>query len=285
VLVEPISLGKELTCAVMGDKPLGVIEIVPGGEVPTTMRRNTRPAAPGICCRRDAPAVYEECRRLSLWRIARVAAAASPRADFRYDDARAGLSGALLPGGEHPAGHDRKPRWCLEMAAHRRYFLRRNSCVGWSKTPRWNGGRRRRIYRDRHRRDPGTSIDGRRSSNPSRPSALITNGTLAILADDDPFRRAAPRGEYEYRGAKTKRSPIGGAGLFRVWLLFSAAWLMGWIIYLIQWTACAAASKQPAILWSYRSAFRPLIAFFFSAWPPAGRSALSSRRKSFLAPE
>ncbi len=63
VLCERYIAGKELTCAVMGDRALDVIEIVPTTNS-TTTRPNTRPAARNICCRRRFRRdVYAECQR------------------------------------------------------------------------------------------------------------------------------------------------------------------------------------------------------------------------------
>ena len=78
VLVEPYIPGKELTCAVMGDKALDVIEIVAATNS-TTTKPNTRPAAPSIFCRRQFYQQFtNEVRRMALRRIVRLAAAASP---------------------------------------------------------------------------------------------------------------------------------------------------------------------------------------------------------------
>jgi D-alanine-D-alanine ligase len=93
VLVEPYIPGKELTCAVMGDKALGVIEIVantkfydyeakyaPGGS------RHLLPA--------PIPAdVYAEVQRLSLAAHRALGCRGISRADFRYDDGAAGTAG------------------------------------------------------------------------------------------------------------------------------------------------------------------------------------------------
>jgi D-alanine-D-alanine ligase len=93
VLVEPYIAGKELTCAVMGDKALGVIEIVantrfydyeakyaPGGS------RHLLPA--------PIPAeVYEEVRRLSLAAHRALGCRGISRTDFRYDDTLSGTTG------------------------------------------------------------------------------------------------------------------------------------------------------------------------------------------------
>jgi D-alanine-D-alanine ligase len=93
VLVEPYIPGKELTCAVMGDRALGVIEIVaatrfydyeakyaPGGS------RHLLPAP-------IAPEVYAACQRLAVEAHAALACRGVSRADFRWDDSRPGLDG------------------------------------------------------------------------------------------------------------------------------------------------------------------------------------------------
>jgi D-alanine-D-alanine ligase len=88
VLVEPFIPGKELTCAVMGDKALDVIEIIantrfydyeakyaPGGST------HLLPAAVSVD-------VYEECRRLAVLAHAALGCRGVTRADFRYDDTK-----------------------------------------------------------------------------------------------------------------------------------------------------------------------------------------------------
>jgi D-alanine-D-alanine ligase len=93
VLVEHYIPGKELTCAVMGDRALGVIEIVantkfydyeakyaPGGS------RHLLPA--------PIPAdVYEEVRRLSIAAHRALGCRGVSRTDFRYDDTLGGTKG------------------------------------------------------------------------------------------------------------------------------------------------------------------------------------------------
>jgi D-alanine-D-alanine ligase len=93
VLVEPFIAGKELTCAVMGDKALGVIEIVPA----TKFYDFEAKYAPGGS-RHLLPApvsaeVYEECRRLSLAAHHALSCRGVTRTDFRYDDSKPGLAG------------------------------------------------------------------------------------------------------------------------------------------------------------------------------------------------
>ncbi len=93
VLVEPYIPGKELTCAVMGDRALGVIEIVattkfydyeakyaPGGS------KHLLPA--------PVPAeIYEACRKLSLAAHNALGCRGVTRSDFRYDDTKPGTVG------------------------------------------------------------------------------------------------------------------------------------------------------------------------------------------------
>jgi D-alanine-D-alanine ligase len=93
VLVERYIPGKELTCAVMGDRSLDVIEIVastrfydyeakyaPGGS------RHLLPAP-------ISPFVYQEVRRLALKAHHALGCRGVTRADFRYDDRGAGTEG------------------------------------------------------------------------------------------------------------------------------------------------------------------------------------------------
>jgi len=93
LLAEPFIAGKELTCGVMGDKALGVIEVVhmlkfydyeakyaPGGS------KHLLPAP-------IAPDVYEEVQRLSVAAHQALGCRGVTRADFRYDDSKPGIEG------------------------------------------------------------------------------------------------------------------------------------------------------------------------------------------------
>ena len=95
VLVETFIAGKELTCAVMGDKALDVIEIVP------TVRFYDYEAkyAPGgskhLLPAPVKPNVYQETRRLALLAHRAVGCRGVSRADFRYDERRQGTDGLV----------------------------------------------------------------------------------------------------------------------------------------------------------------------------------------------
>jgi len=93
VLCERFIAGKELTCAVMGDRALDVIEIVP------TVRFYDFEAkyAPGGS-KHQLPAilkpnVYQEVRRLALQAHRALGCRGVSRADFRFDDRMEGTQG------------------------------------------------------------------------------------------------------------------------------------------------------------------------------------------------
>ncbi len=107
VLVEPFIPGKELTCAVMGDHVLGVIEIVPATKFYDYEAKYTPGGSKHLLPAPIDPAVYEEARRLSLvaHRALRLPRRHPRRLPLRRQPARD--RGACLPGSEYPAGHDR----------------------------------------------------------------------------------------------------------------------------------------------------------------------------------
>jgi D-alanine-D-alanine ligase len=93
VLVEPYIPGKELTCAVMGDRALGVIEIVAAAKFYDYEAKYAPGGSKHILPAPIAPAVYEECRRLSLAAHQALGCRGVTRADFRFDDSLTGLQG------------------------------------------------------------------------------------------------------------------------------------------------------------------------------------------------
>jgi D-alanine-D-alanine ligase len=86
VLVERYIPGKELTCAVVGDKALGVIEIVPT----VTFYDYEAKYAPGgskhLLPAPITPDAYEATRRMTLAAHQALGCRGVSRADFRYDD-------------------------------------------------------------------------------------------------------------------------------------------------------------------------------------------------------
>ena len=95
VIVEKYIAGKELTCAVMGDQALGVIEIVP------TVRFYDYEAkyAPGgskhLLPAPVSPFVYQQVRELALGAHKALGCRGVSRADFRYDDRLEGTEGLV----------------------------------------------------------------------------------------------------------------------------------------------------------------------------------------------
>ena len=89
VLVERYVPGRELTVAVMGDRALGVCEIVPDAAASTTTQRNTPRAARSISCPAPVPpAAYEEALDIALRAHRALGCRGVSRADLRYDDTR-----------------------------------------------------------------------------------------------------------------------------------------------------------------------------------------------------
>ena len=119
MLVEPYIPGKELTCAVMGDKALGVIEIVPTTKFYDYEAKYAPGGSKHLLPAPVSPEIYEECRRLSLAAHRALGCRGVTRADFRYDDSLAGTQGPGLPGGEYPARHDRNLAGARACAARR----------------------------------------------------------------------------------------------------------------------------------------------------------------------
>jgi len=95
VIVEKYIAGKELTCAIMGEEALGVIEIVP------TVRfydYESKYAPGGSKHLLPAPVssfVYHQARRLALAAHRALGCRGVSRADFRYDDRIEGTGGLV----------------------------------------------------------------------------------------------------------------------------------------------------------------------------------------------
>jgi D-alanine-D-alanine ligase len=93
VLVEPYIPGKELTCAVMGDKALGVIEIVPTVKFYDYEAKYAPGGSKHLLPAPISPAVYAEVQRLSLTAHRALGCRGVTRSDFRYDDSATGVTG------------------------------------------------------------------------------------------------------------------------------------------------------------------------------------------------
>jgi D-alanine-D-alanine ligase len=95
LLVERYIPGKELTCAVLGDRALDVTEIV----ATTRFYDYEAKYAPGgsrhVLPAEISPFVYQEVRRLALKAHHALGCRGVTRADFRYDDSRTGTEGLV----------------------------------------------------------------------------------------------------------------------------------------------------------------------------------------------
>ena len=128
VLVEPYIPGKELTCAVMGDRALGVIEIVPTVKFYDYEAKYAPGGSKHLLPAPVASDVYEECRRLALEAHRALGCRGVTRTDFRYDDSKPGVQGlAVLEVNTQPGMTETS--LVPEMAAHAGTSF--EELVGW----------------------------------------------------------------------------------------------------------------------------------------------------------
>jgi D-alanine-D-alanine ligase len=86
VMVERYVAGKELTCAVMGDRALDVIEIVPTTRFYDYEAKYAAGGSKHVLPATILPNVYQEVRRLALHAHHALGCRGVSRSDFRYDD-------------------------------------------------------------------------------------------------------------------------------------------------------------------------------------------------------
>jgi D-alanine-D-alanine ligase len=95
VLCERYVAGKELTCAVMGDKALDVIEIVPTVRFYDFEAKYAPGGSKHLLPAPLKPNVYQEVRRLAVLAHQALGCRGVSRADFRYDDRMEGTRGLV----------------------------------------------------------------------------------------------------------------------------------------------------------------------------------------------
>jgi D-alanine-D-alanine ligase len=93
VMIEPFIPGKELTCAVIGDKATGVIEITTALKFYDYEAKYAPGGSKHILPAPVSSEVYEACRRIALAAHQALGCRGVTRADFRYDDSKPGTSG------------------------------------------------------------------------------------------------------------------------------------------------------------------------------------------------
>jgi D-alanine-D-alanine ligase len=117
VLVEPYIAGKELTCAVMGDKAFGVIEIVAATKFYDYEAKYAPGGSKHLLPAPVSSEVYQACQRIALAAHQALGCRGISRADFRYDDSKPGLEGlACLEVNTQPGMTETS--LVPEMAAH-----------------------------------------------------------------------------------------------------------------------------------------------------------------------
>jgi D-alanine-D-alanine ligase len=95
LLAEKYIPGKELTCAVMGDRALDVIEIVAATKFYDYEAKYAPGGSKHVLPAQISPFVYQEVRRLALKAHHALGCRGVTRADFRYDDLSAGTEGLV----------------------------------------------------------------------------------------------------------------------------------------------------------------------------------------------
>ncbi|MGE0563682.1 MAG: D-alanine--D-alanine ligase [Pseudolabrys sp.] len=95
LLVERYIPGKELTCAVMGNEALGVIEIVPTVKFYDYEAKYAPGGSKHLLPAPVLPIVYQEARRLAVAAHRALGCRGVTRADFRYDDGLEGTTGLV----------------------------------------------------------------------------------------------------------------------------------------------------------------------------------------------
>jgi D-alanine-D-alanine ligase len=95
VLVEKYIAGKELTCAVLGDRVLDVIEIVPSLRFYDYEAKYAPGGSKHELPAQISPFVYQEARRLALAAHRALGCRGVSRADFRFDDRVEGTGGLV----------------------------------------------------------------------------------------------------------------------------------------------------------------------------------------------
>ncbi|ESR27328.1 D-alanine--D-alanine ligase [Lutibaculum baratangense] len=95
VLVERYVSGRELTCAVMGDVALGVIDIVPEQGFYDFQAKYAAGGSRHILPAEISPFVYQEVQRVALKAHQALGCRGVSRADFRYDERAEGASGLV----------------------------------------------------------------------------------------------------------------------------------------------------------------------------------------------
>jgi D-alanine-D-alanine ligase len=91
VLVEKFVAGRELTCAVMGDRPLGVIEILPhAGAFYDYESKYAQGGSVHELPAKIKPNIYHQVQQMALTAHQALGCRGVSRADFRYDDTPGG---------------------------------------------------------------------------------------------------------------------------------------------------------------------------------------------------
>ena len=134
VLVETYVAGRELTCAVMGDRALGVIDIRPAtGVFYDYDAKYAKGGSIHVLPAEIKPNIYQQVQELALTAHQALGCRGVSRADLQIRRYARWNGRARCPGGQHATRHDRATSWCPKwrpMRAIRSASL----CNGWWRT-------------------------------------------------------------------------------------------------------------------------------------------------------
>lgn len=128
VICEPYIRGKELSCGVMGDRALGVVETVPAVQFNDHAEKMAPGGSRTIIPARLAPNVYKEVQRMALAAHHALGCKGVSRADFRYDESIDGVGGIFCLEVNNQPGMT-ATSLLPEMAAHENISF--NDLVRW----------------------------------------------------------------------------------------------------------------------------------------------------------
>jgi len=95
VMIERFVAGRELTCGVLGDRPLDVIEVVTDHRFYNYEAKYEKGGSKHVLPAKLSPFVYQNIQMLALRAHQALGCRGASRADFRYDD-RPGETGSLV---------------------------------------------------------------------------------------------------------------------------------------------------------------------------------------------
>ena len=193
LLAERFVAGKELTCAVMGDRALDIIEIQPVSEAFYGYdAKYAKGGSVHVLPAKIKPKIYHKVQDLALRAHRALGCRGVSRADFRFDETKGDDGRTGVSRGQHPAGHDRNFAGAGN-GGPRGPVVRRTGGVD-------GGGR---VLRSLSEARPSAARPSRRSRAPPRPPRAAQRAAARRARG---ARRVPPRA---CRSTGRRRSGVG----------------------------------------------------------------------------